>query len=82
MNPQERKQNRQQKITYFFMSMFLFLIIYGIGYFCMNFVSFAMSIHPYFQLAFYIFWYFLDLLVTKKLMSSNIVCVWIKQLFS
>lgn len=82
MSPKERKQNRQQKITYFFMSILLFLMIYGIGYFCMNFVSFAMSIHPYFQLVFYVFWYFLDLLITKKFMSSNIVCAWIMQLFS
>ena len=80
MDKKEIRQNRQHKIIYFISVMLVFAFIYILGYFGMRFLSFVMSIHPYFELAFYIFWFLLDRLLTKTIMKSAIVIAWIQQL--
>ena len=80
MDKKEMRQNRQHKIIYFITVMLVFAFIYILGYFGMRFLSFVMSIHPYFELVFYIFWFLLDRLLTKTIMKSAIVIAWIQQL--
>lgn len=67
----------QEKLLYFCITIAIFMSIYLSGFFFMQFLAFAMEVHPYVSFTFYIFLWIIDTIITKKLMLSKFMIYWI-----